>query len=107
MEEVELLINQERFVKYKNTFGEIGFDDLYPSKYLFERGNVFGIVSEQGGGGESISRLLSGEETLKDERIFIDNQEIKSIKDYGWYIGKTIYSKGLIKREKTVRKKHM
>lgn len=104
LEKIELLVNQERFINYKNPFGEIGFDNLFPGNYEFEKGKIIGIVSEHGGGGESISRLLSGEEPIKDEQILVDGQEITSIECLGWYVGKALYRKGVLKREYTVKR---
>lgn len=73
---------------------------------IFEKGKIYGIVCEHGGGGESISLLLSNEVSLKREKIYIDDIEIQGsdIKKIGWYVGKKLYSRGIIKREMSIRK---
>ncbi len=55
--------------------------------------------------GESIARLLSNTTPLKGEKVFVDDVEIgaSTIEKLGWYLGKVLYSRGLIKRELSFR----
>ena len=104
MEMINVIIPNDRILFVKNPFDENSQEYMCKGEYSFEKGNIYGIVSEYGEGGESISRLLSGEISLNEERILIDGKSIKNISDYGWYVGKRIISKGLVKRELTIRK---
>ena len=104
LEKIKLIIDSERFVNVKNPFGEKSQDYVCAGTYEFDAGNIYGIVSEHGGGGEAISLLMSGESTLKNEQIIVDNRIIHSMADLGWYMGKRIYTQSIIKREYSMKK---
>ncbi|MDE6220885.1 MAG: hypothetical protein K2G51_10750 [Lachnospiraceae bacterium] len=101
LEEIKLVIESDRFIEADNPFGEKSKDYICKNTFVFKKRMIYGVICEHGGGGESISRLLTNETSLKQEKIYIDNAEAKAsdIEKLGWYVGKTLYSRGLIKRE--------
>lgn len=106
LEKIKLIIQGDRFIDINNPFGEKSLDYICENTFIFEKGKIYGIVCEHGGGGEAISLLLSNEVSLKREKIYIDDIEIQGsdIKKIGWYVGKKLYSRGIIKREMSIRK---
>lgn len=104
MEKV-ILETHERFVPVSNPFGEKNNDYTIDNVFVFERGKIYGVVCEHGGGGESISLLLSNQVPREEEKIYFDNQEVDpfTVGQAGWYMGKSLYSGTLIKREITLR----
>lgn len=105
MEKVKLLIESDRFIEVDNPFGEKSTDYICKNTFVFEKGKIYGIICEHGAGGESIARLLSNTTPLKGEKVFVDDVEIgaSTIEKLGWYLGKVLYSRGLIKRELSFR----
>ncbi len=105
MEKVKLLIESDRFIEVNNPFGEKSTDYICKNTFVFEKGKIYGIICEHGAGGESIARLLSNTTPLKGEKVFVDDVEIgaSTIEKLGWYLGKVLYSRGLIKRELSFR----
>lgn len=95
----------DRFVDINNPFGEKSRDYICTNTFTFKRGMIYGIVCEHGSGGEAISLILSNETLLKQEKIYIDDVEVgeSDIENLGWYVGKTLYSRRLIKRELSFR----
>ncbi len=106
LEKIELVIEKDRIINIDNPFGEKSFDYICKNTFTFEKGKIYGIVCEHGGGGESISLLLTNETSMKQDKIFIDGLEVSEIDiaNIGWYVGKEIYSQGLIKKELSIRK---
>lgn len=105
LEKIKLVIDEDRFININNPFGEKSRDYICKNTFTLEKGKIYGIVCEHGGGGESISLLLSNEISLKQEKIYIDNVEVAptDVEKLGWYVGKKIYSHGLIKKEQSIR----
>lgn len=105
MEEIRLII-KERITTIINAEGEKNYEWIGNGEYTFHSGKVYGIVSEYGQGGETISSILSNNIKQKDEKIFIDGIEIDNYSklDIGWYMGRPIYNKGIIRREISVKK---
>lgn len=105
MEKVKLLIESDRFIEVDNPFGEKSTDYICKNTFVFEKGKIYGIICEHGAGGESIARLLSNTTPLKGEKVFVDDVEIgaSTIEKLCWYLGKVLYSRGLIKRELSFR----
>lgn len=101
LEEIKLVIYDERFIDIKNPFYGEYRDYISKNTFTFSKGRIYGIVSEYGGGGDAISLLLSDEKILKNEKIFINNIEQKY--DIGWYLCKQIFSNGLMKKEQSMR----
>lgn len=101
LEKISLVIEGERFIDINNPFGEKSQDYVCKNTFVFEKGKIYGIICEHGGGGESVSLLLSNEETLRQEKIYIDDIEIEvsEIERLGWYVGKILYSYAPLKRE--------
>jgi len=106
LEKVKLVIESERFIDVNNPYGEKSQDYISEGTYIFEAGKIYGVVCEHGGGGESVSLLLSDNTSLINERMYIDDVEVETseIKKYGWYVGKALYSKGFMKKELSARK---
>ena len=106
MEKVKLVIEDERLIDVNNPYGEKSKDYISEGTYIFEVGKIYGVVCEHGGGGESVSLLLSDNTSLINERIYIDDVEVDTseIKKYGWYVGKALYSKGFMKKELSAKK---
>lgn len=105
MEKIKL-ITKNRFTTCKNPFDEISLDYINNNTFIFEKGRIYGIVCEHGGGGEFISSILSSRIECLQEKIYIDNREVSfyDIQKISWYVGDSVYSKGRIKREISVRK---
>lgn len=80
-------------------------DSVYDNIYNFERGKIYGIVCEPGEGGAAVSCLMSNQIPWEDEKIYFDGIEVKAtdIGEISWYVGKPVYSRGLIKKEISVR----
>lgn len=106
LEKVKLVIEGERLVNVDNPFGEKSQDYICKNTYIFEAGKIYGVVCEHGGGGETVSLLLSNTTSLINERVYIDDVEAEAseIEKYGWYVGKALYSKGFIKKELNAKK---
>lgn len=106
LEKIKLEIKSERFVNVNNPFGEKSLDYISRGTYIFETGKIYGILCEHGGGGESISLFLSNNTPLKNERVYIDGVEAQEteIERYGWYVGKELYSKRIVKKEISAKK---
>ena len=95
-----------RFLVVKNSFDERIIDYTDDKVFHFEKGKIYGIVCESGGGGEAVSQLLTNEVSRDEERIYFDDVEVDSqtVQRAGWYMGKTLYSGKMIKREISIRK---
>lgn len=106
LEKIKLVIENDRVTVADNPFGEKGIDYICENEFIFERGKIYGIICEHGGGGETISLLLSNEIPLEQEKIYIDDTEITDleIEGLGWYMGKILYSREIIKKEQSIRK---
>lgn len=104
MEKISLVIQGDRIINIENPFGEKSRDYICNNAFCFEKGNIYGIICEHGAGGESISLLLSGEEILDKEEIYIDGvlDKKNDIKNYGWYVGKALFSNGIFKKELSI-----
>ncbi len=105
MKNIRLEIKAERFIEVSNPFNEKSQDYISENTFNFQKGKIYGIICEHGGGGESISRLLSNTEKLQQEKIYIDNVEVDAseIERIGWYVGKTLFSQGIIKKELSIK----
>lgn len=105
LEKIKLVIEGDRFINVNNPFGETSQDYVCENTFTFEKGTIYGIVCEHGGGGEAISLLLSRTIPLKQEKVYIDDMEVQDskIEEIGWYVGKALYSRGFIKKEQSAR----
>lgn len=106
LEKIKLVIEEDRFIDINNPYGDKSKDYICKNQFYFDRGKIYGIVCEHGGGGEAISLLLSNELPLKQEKIYIDGVEagVSDRQKLGWYVGKALYSRGPVKRELSSRK---
>ncbi len=100
------LETKERFLDIRNPFDERGWDYTVDNVFSFERGKIYGVVCEYGGGGEAISLLLTNETPREEEKVYFDDVEVDAgtVQRAGWYMGKPLYSGKLIKREISIRK---
>lgn len=105
MEEIKLVITEEKMIHVCNYIGEKYIDNIHCREFVFEKGKIYGLIGEQGSGGESISSLLTGRINLNGNIIYLDDEILDDgiIQNYGWYVGKSEYSKGVIKREISVK----
>lgn len=100
------IVTKQRVEQLKNPFGEIQYDCLYENTFVFERGKIYGIVSEYGEGGEMISAIMSGTIPINQEDIFFDKEKVENpdMHSIGWYVGKSEYHRGLMHREISAKK---
>ena len=100
------LITKERIVSINNPFNEKSTDYISDNIFIFEKGKIYGIICEHGGGGEAVSLLLSNQILRKEEKIYFDDVEADAmdVQQAGWYMGKPLYSKKLIKKEVSIKK---
>lgn len=105
LEEIKL-ITKQRIEQIENSINEIQNNCILDNTFVFKKGKIYGIVGEHGEGGELISSLLSGRISAKNEIAYYDGVKVdlSKIQDKGWYVGKSEYTKGFIKREISVRK---
>ena len=52
LEKIKLVIEEDRFININNPFGERSQDYVCENTFIFEKGKIYGIVCEHGGGGE-------------------------------------------------------
>ena len=95
------LETKERFLDIRNPFDDRGRDYTGDNVFTFERGKIYGVICEYGGGGEAISLLLTNEIPREEEKVYFDDVEVDAgtVQRAGWYMGKPLYSGKLIKRE--------
>lgn len=105
LEEIKL-ITKRRTEQVKNAFNELQIDCTLEKTFCFKRGKIYGIIGEQGEGGELISSVLSGRIPIIEEEIYYDGVKLnnKNLQKIGWYVGKREYYEGIIKKEKRVEK---
>ena len=101
-----MIITSQRSEKIENAMKEIFNEVLLENTYVFEKGKIFGVVCEQGGGGEFLSSLITGRINVDNERAYIDGIEVpfSEIQEKAWYVGKCEYSKLFSKHEISVEK---
>lgn len=100
------LETKKRLIHTKNPLGEESIDYTWDDTFVFEKGKIYGVICEHGGGGEGISLLLSNQVQRKEEKVYFDDVEVgtKEIMEKGWYVGQVLYSKELLKKEISVKK---
>lgn len=105
MEKV-ILKTRKRFIDVNNPFGEKSRDYTDDNIFVFEKGKIYGVICEHGGGGEAISLLLSNQVARKEEKIYFDDVEVDDCEllQAGWYIGKAIYSGKILRKEASIKK---
>lgn len=105
LEKIRLVI-KECIIHIKNPCNEEIIDYMTDNTFIFDKGKIYGIVCEHGCGGDAISALISNHVSCEKVKIYMDDNEINSdnIGKIGWYVGGLVYSNGLIKREKSVKK---
>lgn len=96
----------QRCERVENAMKEIFNEVILNNTYVFEKGKIYGVVCEQGEGGEFLSSLIAGRITAINEKAFFNNREIifSEIQNQAWYVGKNEYSTFPIKREISARK---
>lgn len=105
LEEIKL-ITKQRVERIKNPFNELQDDYTMEKLFCFKRGMIYGIIGEQGEGGELISSLLSGRIPIVNEEIYCDGKLVDNVvlKQLGWYVGKSEYCRGIVKKQISVKK---
>lgn len=105
MEKIKL-ITKESLVHVKNPFCESIVDYLTDNTFVFDKGKIYGIICEHGSGGDAISAIMSNYVICKTAEVYIDDAKATAldVKNLGWYVGKSEYTKGLITREISARK---
>lgn len=105
LEEIKIITTQ-RSEQVENAMKETFNEVILDNTYVFKKGKIYGIVCEQGEGGELLSSLISGRIAAIDERAFFNNREVlfSEIQDRAWYVGKGEYSTCPIKREISARR---
>ncbi len=100
------IVTKEGFIHVCNHIGEKWIDYINDNEFNFEKGRIYGLVGEHGSGGEIISSLLSGRIKQEKNSVYIDNNRANEaeVQKNGWYVGKAEYTKGLIKKEISVRR---
>lgn len=94
LEEIKIEFKQ-RSEYVMNAMGEVFCEVILDSTYVFKKGKIYGIVCEQGEGGEYISGIMTGRVLGKREKVFIDNIEtsLKVVQEKAWYVGKKEYGR--------------
>ena len=100
------IVTRQRVEQLKNPFNEIQNDYIVEQTFTFEKGKIYGIVSEHGEGGEMISAIMSGIIPIKEEEVYFDEKKVENpdMQSIGWYVGKSEYRRGIINREISVKK---
>ena len=90
----------------KNPWGVEYSDYLKKISLSVKTGKIYGIISEYMEGGDTISALLSNQIPWERGKAYLDDIEVPlaRIQEMGWYIGKSVYSKGIFHREISMRK---
>ena len=100
------LVTTQRIVTIKNSLGETNLEYIDDGTFEFFAGKIYGIVCEYGEGGEFISSVLSGNVSIENEKIFIDDDLYENFSEFslGWYMGASLFNKGIIRRELTAKR---
>ena len=104
MEEIKVSINEDYMLEYINVYGENVHDYISKGEYYFKFGKIYGIICEQGAGGEVLSQIITNKLFDDKTTIFIDGIKIDSIYDLAWHVGKGVRTGGLFERELSVQK---
>ena len=104
MEEIKIIIEEDGILEYINVYGEKTHDYISKNEIVLDTGNIYGVICEQGAGGEGISQLLTNSNEHIKKKFFIDGIETNNMRDISWYVGKPILCKNFIKKEVSVRK---
>lgn len=102
LEKINIQIYEDYVLEYINVYMEKSHDYISKGNYSFEPGKIYGIICEQGSGGEGIAQILTNPQGCKAKAYFDDDK--KNVFDYSWYVGKPIKQRGAINRELTVYK---
>lgn len=104
LEKIKIIIEEDGMLDYVNVYGEKTHDYIFKNEIVLKAGNIYGIICEQGAGGEGISQLLTNNKIHIEKNFFIDETETKDIYDISWYVGKPILCKNIMKKELSVQK---
>ena len=103
LEKINIHINEDFIMDYTNVYGERCHDYISKADYSIEFGKIYGLICEQGAGGESISRIITYP-ILEKCSILFNGKENNELYKMSWYVGKPIKEGRLLKKEMTVRK---
>ena len=59
LEEIKVSINEDYMLDYINVYGENVHDYISKGEYYFKFGKIYGIICEQGAGGEVLSQIMT------------------------------------------------
>lgn len=104
LEEVKISIREDYLLDYINVYGEKTHDYISRNNYSFNVGKIYGIICEQGSGGEGVSQILTNKISNANTRIYIDGIETNKISELAWYVGKPIKYGRIISKELSIRK---
>ena len=90
LEEVKISIKEDYLLHYINVYGEKTHDYISKNEFFLKKGKIYGIICEQGAGGEGISHILTDKTCDKSVKIFIDGIETNNISEVSWYVGKNV-----------------
>ena len=102
LKEVKISIKEDYILDYINVYGEKTHDYISKNDYFFKAGKIYGIICEQGAGGEGISQILTN--NTSNAIKYIDGIENNNVSELSWYIGKPIKYGRIISKELSVRK---
>ena len=77
LEEIKVSINEDYMLDYINVYGENVHDYISKGEYYFKFGKIYGIICEQGAGGEVLSQIITNKLFDDKTTIFIDGIKIE------------------------------
>ena len=104
LEEVKISIKEDYLLDYINVYGEKTHDYISKNDYFFNVGKIYGIICEQGSGGEGVSHILTNKSSSVNAKISIDGIKTNNISELTWYVGKPVKCGRIIHKELSVRK---
>lgn len=104
LEVIKISINNNYLINYMNVYGEKTHDYISANDYSFNAGKIYGIICEQGAGGEGISQILTNKVSNVNTQIYIDGMETNNISDLAWYVGKTVKYGRIVNKELSIKK---
>lgn len=102
LEKINIQIYEDFMIDYTNVYGEKSHDYVSKANYCMEFGNIYGVICEQGAGGEGISQIITNPYSEK-YRIVLNENKDSEIDEISWYVGKQLRDGRLLKKDITIR----